>query len=140
MWGRSSLSLSSKLLHSNPCNPLVSTSYGVVRTPIPIPHLYSASSESFNLGFLKPDGTVDLSSMAVGSVARVRQVAELARHYSRCYCELSKARLSMLVVASSGTGFVLGSGIAIDFTGLCWTCAVTMMVAASANSLNQVQS
>lgn len=46
--------------------------------------------------------------------------------------------LSMLVVATSGSGFVLGSGSAIDFAGLCCTCAGTMMVAASANSLNQV--
>ena len=45
---------------------------------------------------------------------------------------------SMLVVATSGTGFVLGSGNIIDFGGLFWTCAGTMMVAASANSLNQV--
>ncbi|TQE11203.1 hypothetical protein C1H46_003209 [Malus baccata] len=44
----------------------------------------------------------------------------------------------MLVVATSGTGFILGSGHAIDFAGLCCTCAGTMMVAASANSLNQV--
>ena len=44
----------------------------------------------------------------------------------------------MLVVATSGTGFVLGSGNVIDFGGLFWTCAGTMMVAASANSLNQV--
>ncbi|PON88633.1 Protohem IX farnesyltransferase [Trema orientale] len=44
----------------------------------------------------------------------------------------------MLVVATSGTGFVLGSGTAMDLSGLCWTCAGTMMVAASANSLNQV--
>ncbi|EEF37381.1 protoheme IX farnesyltransferase, putative [Ricinus communis] len=44
----------------------------------------------------------------------------------------------MLVVATSGTGYVLGSGNAVDFAGLCWTCAGTMMVAASANSLNQV--
>ncbi|TQD86045.1 hypothetical protein C1H46_028384 [Malus baccata] len=42
------------------------------------------------------------------------------------------------VVATSGTGFILGSGHAIDFAGLCCTCAGTMMVAASANSLNQV--
>jgi protoheme IX farnesyltransferase len=46
----------------------------------------------------------------------------------------------MLVVATSGTGFVLASGTAVDFAGLCWTCAGTMMVAASANSLNQVLS
>lgn len=44
----------------------------------------------------------------------------------------------MLVVATSGAGFVLGSGPVIDFTGLCCTCAGTMMVAASANTLNQV--
>lgn len=44
------------------------------------------------------------------------------------------------MVATSGTGFVLGSGGVIDFAGLCFTCAGTMMVAASANSLNQVQS
>lgn len=45
---------------------------------------------------------------------------------------------SMLVVATSGTGFILGSGSSIDYLGLCCTCAGTMMVAASANSLNQV--
>ena len=44
----------------------------------------------------------------------------------------------MLVVATSGTGYVLGSGNAVDLAGLCCTCAGTMMVAASANSLNQV--
>ncbi|CAN6486384.1 unnamed protein product [Victoria cruziana] len=44
----------------------------------------------------------------------------------------------MLVVATSGAGYVLGSGNITDFAGLCWTCAGTMMVAASANSLNQV--
>lgn len=45
----------------------------------------------------------------------------------------------MLVVATSGTGFALGSGSTIDLAGLCWTCTGTMMVAASANSLNQVR-
>ncbi|KAK8953673.1 hypothetical protein KSP40_PGU014119 [Platanthera guangdongensis] len=64
--------------------------------------------------------------------------SELLNHYGRCYWELSKARLSMLVVATSGAGYVLGSGHVIDFAGLCCTCAGTMMVAASANSLNQV--
>lgn len=44
----------------------------------------------------------------------------------------------MLVVATSGAGFVLGSSSSIDLAGLCCTCAGTMMVAASANSLNQV--
>ncbi|KAL5679338.1 hypothetical protein ACJX0J_005723, partial [Zea mays] len=43
-----------------------------------------------------------------------------------------------LVVATSGAGYVLGSGNIVDIAGLCCTCAGTMMVAASANTLNQV--
>ncbi|KAF2308992.1 hypothetical protein GH714_042440 [Hevea brasiliensis] len=78
------------------------------------------------------------SSVAAVDLSPLTSAVQLARHYSRCYWELSKARLSMLVVATSGTGFVLGSGNAVDLAGLCWTCAGTMMVAASANSLNQV--
>ncbi|XP_071739662.1 protoheme IX farnesyltransferase, mitochondrial-like [Rutidosis leptorrhynchoides] len=35
-----------------------------------------------------------------------------------------------LVVATSGAGYVLGSGSAIDLAGLCYTCVGTMMVAA----------
>ncbi|PIA25475.1 hypothetical protein AQUCO_11400027v1 [Aquilegia coerulea] len=54
------------------------------------------------------------------------------------YLKLFGIMDSMLVVATSGAGFVLGSGSAIDFSGLCWTCTGTMMVAASTNSLNQV--
>ncbi|ONL94100.1 Protoheme IX farnesyltransferase mitochondrial [Zea mays] len=45
---------------------------------------------------------------------------------------------SALVVATSGAGYVLGSGNIVDIAGLCCTCAGTMMVAASANTLNQV--
>ncbi|CAN4110541.1 unnamed protein product [Withania somnifera] len=79
-----------------------------------------------------------LSSFAAASVLKGWDVVDMARHYGRCYWELSKARLSMLVVATSGTGYILGCGSAIDYMGLCCTCAGTMMVAASANSLNQV--
>ncbi|KAF3553604.1 hypothetical protein F2Q69_00010650 [Brassica cretica] len=44
----------------------------------------------------------------------------------------------MLVVATSGTGYILGTGNAtVNLSGLCYTCAGTMMIAASANSLNQ---
>lgn len=75
------------------------------------------------------------SSLAALSVSKA---VDVVRHYGQCYWELSKARLSMLVVATSGAGYVLGSGSAIDFLGLSCTCAGTMMVAASANSLNQV--
>ncbi|XP_020085408.1 protoheme IX farnesyltransferase, mitochondrial [Ananas comosus] len=69
---------------------------------------------------------------------KVKDASDALRHYGRCYWELSKARLSMLVVATSGAGYVLGSGNIVDVAGLCCTCAGTMMVAASANTLNQV--
>ncbi|MQL83707.1 hypothetical protein Taro_016205 [Colocasia esculenta] len=69
---------------------------------------------------------------------KVLEATEAAQHYGRCYWELSKAKLSMLVVATSGAGFVLGSGRTIDLVGLSCTCVGTMMVAAAANSLNQV--
>jgi protoheme IX farnesyltransferase len=42
------------------------------------------------------------------------------------------------VVATSGTGFVLGSGGAVDLSMFSYTCLGTMMVAASASTLNQV--
>ncbi|KAK4773974.1 hypothetical protein SAY87_028993 [Trapa incisa] len=80
------------------------------------------------------------AAFSVSSLASSKAwgVVGLAQHYGNCYLELSKARLSMLVVATSGTGFILGSGSAVDVAGLCWTCGGTMMVAAAANSLNQV--
>ncbi|XP_010524457.1 PREDICTED: protoheme IX farnesyltransferase, mitochondrial-like [Tarenaya hassleriana] len=80
------------------------------------------------------------STTTAGEISsRVAATVGLGNHYARCYWELSKARLSMLVVATSGTGYILGTGdAAIDFAGLCYTCTGTMMVAASANSLNQI--
>ncbi|KAK9120674.1 hypothetical protein Syun_018291 [Stephania yunnanensis] len=81
---------------------------------------------------------INASSVALAPLLKVREVGEVVRHYGQCYWELSKAKLSLLVVATSGAGYVLGSGSAIDFGGLCYTCMGTMMVAASASSLNQV--
>ncbi|CAN6720125.1 unnamed protein product [Malus baccata var. baccata] len=149
MW-RNSKTLSSKFPISN--NPLYhlssassSAAQGGVR-PALLSHSLTQSypysptpspSDSLKLGLHRADGVGALPAAAdLASLAS--RASHLARHYGRCYWELSKARLSMLVVATSGTGFVLGSGHAIDFAGLCCTCAGTMMVAASANSLNQV--
>ncbi|KAL3604978.1 hypothetical protein D5086_005837 [Populus alba] len=108
----------------------------------------SATSGPLKLGISshKSDGIRSFSSSSAAGPAVVDHLSpslasavQLGRHYTRCYWELSKARLSMLVVATSGTGYVLGSaGSAVDLAGLCWTCAGTMMVASSANSLNQV--
>lgn len=108
-------------------------------------HLHS-SGTSLNLELNKSGGgerAYGYSSSAGPSVVApslvgIRDVFDAFQHYGQCYWELSKARLSMLVVATSGAGFVLGSGSVIDIAGLCWTCTGTMMVAASANSLNQV--
>ncbi|KAJ9680418.1 hypothetical protein PVL29_019676 [Vitis rotundifolia] len=126
MW-RNSQSLYSKLVFSRNPNPtfLASSSISSIDA---IVRPFSIAS----------DGTRTVGSTINTTSFSARDAVDLARHYGRCYCELSKARLSMLVVATSGTGFVLGSGNVIDFGGLFWTCAGTMMVAASANSLNQV--
>ncbi|KAL5751103.1 hypothetical protein ACOSP7_025706 [Xanthoceras sorbifolium] len=125
---------SSKLLLSNP-NNYVSPFF--TANPI-VRRLFSHSqnpSSSIKLGFLN---SVSDAIPPPASPATTFDLLSSARHFGRCYWELSKARLSLLVVATSGTGYVLGCGSAIDLAGLCWTCTGTMMVAASANSLNQV--
>jgi len=71
-------------------------------------------------------------------VMKSKGLVESIQHHGQCFWELSKARLSMLVVATSGAGFVLGSSASVDWAALSWTCAGTMMVAASANSFNQI--
>ncbi|XP_068652879.1 protoheme IX farnesyltransferase, mitochondrial [Aristolochia californica] len=105
----------------------------------------SSSVDSVKLGLASGCSTGFSSSLAgisgsstSVSFSKPREFYEVIRQYGRCYWELSKARLSMLVVATSGAGFVLGSGGVVDFAGLCWTCTGTMMVAAAASSLNQV--
>ncbi|KAJ4727297.1 protoheme IX farnesyltransferase, mitochondrial-like [Melia azedarach] len=107
-----------------------------------LPHSHSQSNHtqhaSTKLGFLIDSKSHAIRSSSSAAASASVDLSSLIRHYGRCYWELSKARLSMLVVATSGTGFVLGSGSAVDIAGLCWTCTGTMMVAASANSLNQV--
>ncbi|TVU33926.1 hypothetical protein EJB05_15742, partial [Eragrostis curvula] len=86
-----------------------------------------------------PANTVAEAAAAAAAVSQqAGSVSDALRHYGRCYFELSKARLSALVVATSGAGYVLGSGNIVDIAGLCFTCTGTMMVAASANTLNQV--
>nr|ACF87286.1 unknown [Zea mays] len=81
---------------------------------------------------------VEEAAAAVSVSQHTGSISDSLRHYGKCYWELSKARLSALVVATSGAGYVLGSGNIVDIAGLCCTCAGTMMVAASANTLNQV--
>ncbi|PNY04997.1 protoheme IX farnesyltransferase mitochondrial-like [Trifolium pratense] len=94
------------------------------------PHNFTHLRSSFS------SSNLHLSSSV--STSKSTDLLSFVRHYGNCYSELSKARLSLLVVATSGTGFVLGSGGAVDLSMLSYTCLGTMMVAASASTLNQV--
>lgn len=56
---------------------------------------------------------------------------------SQVYKQLSKARLSMLVVSTAAAGYVLGSGETVDWPGLGWCSLGTFAASAAANALNQ---
>ncbi|KAL0425485.1 UNVERIFIED_CONTAM: Protoheme IX farnesyltransferase, mitochondrial [Sesamum radiatum] len=139
MWRRNSLSLSSKLAspNSNPSLLLLlrsspkshhhgllarsnSTSPESTSAADPVSWVQSGPEVPY---FGPRPSASDFPSLAATAAVKAKEVADLAKHYGRCYWELSKARLS---------------GSSIDYLGLCCTCAGTMMVAASANSLNQV--
>ena len=77
-----------------------------------------------------PDAVVPKTA-ALPSLARIRELAGL-------YKQLSKAKLSLLVVSTAAAGFVAGSGETVDWSKLCWTSIGTMAAASSANALNQV--
>lgn len=68
---------------------------------------------------------------AAASFARLRELAQL-------YKQLSKAKLSALVVSTTAAGFVAGSGDHTDWTKLWWTYVGTTAAASSANALNQI--
>jgi protoheme IX farnesyltransferase len=53
------------------------------------------------------------------------------------YAELTKARLSALVVATTAAGYALGSSGRFDLTGLVWAVLGTSLSALGANGLNQ---
>jgi protoheme IX farnesyltransferase len=54
------------------------------------------------------------------------------------YAELSKIRLSLLVVVTTGAGFILASPLGIDWITLLWTLLGTTACAGSAAALNQL--
>lgn len=71
------------------------------------------------------------ASEATVVFARVRELAQL-------YKQLSKAKLSALVVSTTAAGFVAGSGDTVDWKKLWWTYVGTTAAASSANALNQI--
>jgi protoheme IX farnesyltransferase len=68
---------------------------------------------------------------APGALRRLRALL-------RDYKQLSKARLSALVVSTAAAGYAAGSQEAIDWAGMGWTVAGTALAASSANALNQI--
>lgn len=54
------------------------------------------------------------------------------------YKQLSKFKLSSLVVLTAGAGYAAGSGPTIDWAGFMWTSLGTLGAAACANTLNQL--
>lgn len=59
------------------------------------------------------------------------------RRWLGIYCDLSKARLSAMVVATTAVGFVISSRGQIDWLTLLFTVIGTTLAAACANALNQ---
>ena len=56
----------------------------------------------------------------------------------KLYADLAKIRLSMLVVVTTGAGFILASPLGIDWLMLLWTVLGTTACAGSAAALNQL--
>ena len=73
-----------------------------------------------------------------GSSSSSAGLARDPKELWKVFKQLSKARLSALVVGSAAAGFAAGSGEHIDWGTLGWTCFGTFACAASANSFNQI--
>jgi len=57
--------------------------------------------------------------------------------YLKVYRQLSKARLSALVVATAAAGYAAGSPEEVDYVGMAWASLGTALCSAAANALNQ---
>eukprot|EP00195_Chlamydomonas_chlamydogama_P008884 CAMPEP_0202901196 /NCGR_PEP_ID=MMETSP1392-20130828/13881_1 /ASSEMBLY_ACC=CAM_ASM_000868 /TAXON_ID=225041 /ORGANISM="Chlamydomonas chlamydogama, Strain SAG 11-48b" /LENGTH=391 /DNA_ID=CAMNT_0049587717 /DNA_START=459 /DNA_END=1634 /DNA_ORIENTATION=- len=75
-----------------------------------------------------------VSSRQVGQAAKQRVKNGMMKDYK----QLSKFKLSSLVVMTAGAGFVAGSGSSIDWMGFLLTSLGTFGCAACANTLNQM--
>ena len=90
----------------------------------------SSKSTSFAAGRIFSTAAAPAAETTL-TFARVRELAQL-------YKQLSKAKLSALVVSTTAAGFVAGSGESIDWKKLWWTYVGTTAAASSANALNQI--
>jgi protoheme IX farnesyltransferase len=74
--------------------------------------------------------------LAVGGAARTEGFATPRQRLGH-YLELTKARLSSLVVLTTAAGFTLSSHGHPSWSGLAWTVAGTALAAGGANALNE---
>ena len=76
-------------------------------------------------------------SSAVTSAVITKGSKDTKKNKLSLYADLTKFRLSSLVVVTSGAGFLCG-GAPIDWTMMVATCVGTGLCAASAGSFNQI--
>ena len=68
----------------------------------------------------------------------VVQNTQIKPSLAKLYSDLTKIRLSLLVVVTTGAGFILASPLGIDWLTLLWTLLGTTACAGSAAALNQL--
>ena len=78
--------------------------------------------------------TISNHTTKTKSSSFVTRVSGLLKNYK----QLSKFRLSGLVVATAAAGYVAASKESIQWEGLGWTSLGTMLCSSSANALNQL--
>jgi heme O synthase-like polyprenyltransferase len=103
-----------------------------VRRGIQYRYMTSSSSSS-----LSSSSSIDIDTPV--STSKLHRKVKSKQKTSRLglYSELSKARLSALVVASTSAGFMM-AGPPFDWMTMMATCVGTGFCAASANTFNQV--
>ena len=98
----------------------------------------SGGGASFGASAIPPLAAAAAAAAAAAEAQPAqRSLGRRARALLRDYRQLSKAKLSLLVVSTAAAGYVAGSGEALDWAGLGWTSLGTMMCASAANALNQ---
>jgi protoheme IX farnesyltransferase len=78
--------------------------------------------------------TPEAATTAIAPGAEARFLSGLFRNYS----QLTKARLSAMVVLTSGAGFALGSGDTIRWSSMLWVMLGTALAACAANIFNEL--
>lgn len=80
----------------------------------------------------------DLAPSPVGEVARRDDRSGERRGVVSLYCELTKARLSTLVLVTTAVGFILGTFGEMSWMRMFWTMLGTALCAGCASALNQL--